>query len=224
MNTATRLFIAAVLVAAVHGWFYVTCQSGLPSNVLAPDPPLEALPLQLGSWTGEDVETNERVFDALGADTVVDRSYRNADGYQISLHTAFFSQYANYLPHPPQMCYEYSGHKLVKERTVDLKCSDDDATLPARMLVYELNGTKTHSLYWYQLGPTVLTEPTSLRAARRPFRGSQNWPPLVKVLLVLQTGAGSAEQAKAPLKELAEEVVAWRHEHSEQSAALEPAG
>ncbi|NQT40296.1 MAG: EpsI family protein, partial [Planctomycetes bacterium] len=199
MNTATRLFIAAVLVAAIHGWFYVTCQSGLPSNVQAPDPPLEDLPMQLGAWTGEGVETNDRVFDTLGAETIIDRSYRNAAGYQISLHTAFFAEYVNYLPHPPQLCYAGGGYKLVKERTVELK-RPDDVTLPARMLTHELSGNKTYALYWYQLGQTVLTEPTSLRAARRPFRGSQSWPPLVKVLLVSQTGAANAEQAEARLK------------------------
>jgi len=163
------------------------------------------------------------VFDTLGAETIIDRSYRNAAGYQISLHTAFFSEYANDLPHPPQVCYKYSGHKLVKERTVELK-RPDDVTLPARMLIHQLNGNNTYSLYWYQLGQTVLTKPTSLRAARRLFRGSQSWPPLVKVLLVLQTGADNAKQAEARLKDLAERVVAWRYGPAEQSAAPEPAG
>lgn len=102
-------------------------------------PNLENIPLNLGSWEGEDLETND-------TNILYQRYYwneeREVEIYLVAVHGTHESQF-----HTPEVCYIGDGWKI-KERqfkSIDLK----GETFQVRYAIAKKGDTEHLVLYWY---------------------------------------------------------------------------
>ena len=136
MGVMTRLLLLAVLVAAIHAAVLVINHRSLSYEVAVPEEALRALPMKLGSWTGEDVDLDRRLFIATGAQMTVDRTYRDAAGHAMVLHVAAFPDFSHITPHHPDLCYAGTGWTIVGRENVQL-ATDDGPPATAQMISFE---------------------------------------------------------------------------------------
>jgi EpsI family protein len=195
-------------------------------KVVLPSWNVKDLPKQLGEWKGEDVKLDERLFQATGASSIVERQYRNESGMAISLHLAVFENPNEGIWHNPISCYESAGWVPIEKTKVPIsetrEKSDDIA-----LSVWEKSGEKTIVGYWYQLGEHRLYGRWDLGfSVRWQMRGRKTWPALIKTLI--STGGGSkTEITKIQMLKFADLVHQWinqpLHQTKDESAAAVPA-
>lgn len=199
-----RLLIVAPLLMVVH-----FCMQWGPNNfgdasVESPTFSVEELPMQLGEWTGEDVDLDPMLFAAIDPRSALNRIYQTKLGEQASVHVALWDTGMLTTPHIPTLCYELSGWTMEGSPTkVDLPDSSEEAML----IVYNRANTRVAILYWYQIGEAMFFDHDGARSATRGVWNSPTRPPLVKVLL--QVPANDLEEAERALVKLAQEIRGW---------------
>jgi hypothetical protein len=111
-------------------------------------PNLDALPLAVGEWSGQDIpQTNLEVFILLEPDHYVYRRYQRADGDMVWLSLIGSRKSKSF--HPPQICYESDGWQTdVSSEPVRL----GDGELYALKLVAAKEGT-THVVLYFFIWP-----------------------------------------------------------------------
>ena len=171
---------------------------------------VKTLPLSFEGWVGAEAEANEKLNKALGALSMVDRSYSDVTGQGASLHLSTFTVESLSLPHPPQLCYPGAGWQIVSD-----EWKNESTDRPYRMMVVEQRGERAALAYWYQLGPYITSNRSDLRVAFQKIRRSdKRWPPLVKVLI--QTSIReSDDEAKAVVEGLGANIYEWIKANSE---------
>lgn len=214
MTTTVRLILAAALLVVTQTGVALIHRAYVPAEIAIPSQPLSSLPLQLGDWTGEDIELDERLFNAIGAHSVVNRVYRNSAGQQVSVHLALIADPTANPGHYPEVCYPTSGWGVVKRETSKVE-APGAAPVSARLMTYGQSGTQVAILFWYQLGERSFVDRDSYRAARQAYFGRREWPPAVKVLLQVP----SANRNKAQLEDVAGQIRAWLAGYGQPSAA-----
>jgi len=74
------------------------------------DPPLSTLPMQIGTWAGEDVPLREGVLRIAGNDDYVSRTYRDTEtGALVNLFVGYTARPRTMLRHRPSVCYPSAG-------------------------------------------------------------------------------------------------------------------
>jgi hypothetical protein len=174
------------------------------------------LPLRLGDWHGKRVPLEDELFEAIGAEVVVDRLYRNSASEMLTCHTALFVDYGLVLPHPPRECYRGSGYELLSERPLAFQ-SPDGREINAALMELRRHDAPAYVLFWYQLGDHTYARRTDAKTAFRALRGCKQWPALAKVML--QSTAMEVDEAKADLTDLGGRVF----DAMNAAAGLEPA-
>jgi len=81
-SVATALFILVATTGYLH--YY----KPRPVELVRP---LSSFPLKIGDWQGHDKELTDRRFSDLGADSLLNREYRDASGNEIKLFIAYFA-------------------------------------------------------------------------------------------------------------------------------------
>jgi len=204
---AIRLLIAVFLVATIHAGVMLIGREYVPGEVVVPERKLSALPMQLGSWQGQQTDLDPRVFRSIGAHSVINREYTNTTGSKVVLHAVLADEYTDGVPHYPQVCYGGNGWEIVDQKDLEVEPA---AGLPAgaRLLTADRDEERILVLYWYQFGKNSFVDRDSYRFARREFWGKKKWPPVVKVLLQV-SALPDKEQAEARLREFAALVREW---------------
>lgn len=219
-NTATRLAIVIGLAMLVHlGYLYVRGR-GMPTEFRPLKRDLTEMPVRLGTWESEPVETNPRFEDILVANSVVDRRYKDPEGRTIILHANAVMQYFLTLRHHPTHCYTTHGARLIDQKHVELELPDG-SSLPVDLLTLETEGQRILVLYWYQFGDKIIQDAAGQRRARWELYGQRTWPALIKVLL--QTSALDMEAAQQRLSDFATLVYAWTKDINTDPDADRPA-
>ncbi|MBN2022629.1 MAG: EpsI family protein [Pirellulales bacterium] len=192
----------AVVVGIGIGSQVLLVASGSKKAVAPPEHTLSSLPLEIGSWRGEEVPiADERREEAIGADETINRRYRNASGDSISLHAACFVKFDRSVPHSPDVCYPGNGYTKITDKTVELPCSEG-APGRAKLVAFEMNGRRVYVLFWFQLGDQICLGIDDMAAARRELRPrSTEWPSILKFLL--ETPIDDLEADEARLVEFA---------------------
>ena len=113
------------------------------------------LPLQFGTWHGEDTEMDPNIAVATGADVIVNRIYRDEAGHAISLHTATFLDPAEGVYHSPLNCYRGNGWEKISESRENVKAADD-LSITVSLVKWKKEEERILVVYWYQLGQHVL--------------------------------------------------------------------
>ncbi len=200
-----RLLIAAAAVLGIYTGGELFKDRGMPTEPAHLQLDLDQLPRKFNSWSGDDTPLDPQVFQAIGAEKVINRRYRDGRA-EVDLHCDVFLKYGVRILHPPELCYPGSGYTVADSESVEIAA---DAKSPrfARLLTLEKDGTRVYCLYWYQIGDLTFWDADNQRRAVRSLRGRETWPPMIKVML--QTTANSPEEARARLKSLADSVYPW---------------
>ncbi len=194
------LLLSAAAILATYG---LTQFYAAPTGTRMPDRNIAELPMQLGQWTGEDREVSDRLFEAVGADQIVNRVYTRPDGATVSLHLAVFSNHGLHTPHHPFNCYGGAGMQGITEREIQI----DGPGSRACFLTAEREGAESFALFWYQFGGRNVLWRDDLRRESWSFQGEKAWPPVIKVLL--SSSAPTPEAGRLLLEDIARQVYAW---------------
>ncbi len=81
---------------------------------------INALPLNVGNWSGFSIEVKKNIFEALGADTIIERAYRNTSDNNIVFFVIIRSKNTSAF-HDPKVCYRYAGWNIINETQVSIK-------------------------------------------------------------------------------------------------------
>jgi EpsI family protein len=164
------------------------------------------LPEQIGNWRGEEARLDPEIAMATGAEVLVNRNYRDAQGHTITLHTAMFKNPASGITHTPSICYRVAGWKIRSQSFENIQVSNDLA-IPVKFTVWDREGESLLVACWYQLGNIVLYERLDMAGVRWQLRGRPTWPVLTKVML--QIPAADLDNARTSLTGFTEQIVKW---------------
>jgi EpsI family protein len=219
-NTATRLFIVALLVALLSGLTYVVPAWLSPKSVEPPARDFAKMPLQFGPWRGEEVQLDPDIFIATDATFVVERRYRDDENQIVSLHTALYDDPDRGVYHSPMNCYQSAGWEKVDDTPLQLQVGEG-SSIRVSLTTWKLKGERVLVMYWYQLGEYILYDRYDLGSVRWRMAGQKTWPTLVKVLL--QTPATNPEnEAKDRIESFAKYVYQWMNEPAPQPESGSP--
>jgi len=166
---------------------------------------VSALPMQIGDWSGTNVDVDPRLFDRTGALSMVSRSYSDSSGRRATVQlTSYTMAGLMVMPHVPVNCYRAHGWTILKD-----DWQKDDADRRFRFMAVENAGLRASVVYWYQLGPDIFDNRDGLRLSLQKLRRQgKAWPPLVKVMIQV-TDDISAKESKSPVPELDSEIYKW---------------
>ena len=109
--------------------------------------PLEALPINLGLWSGVDVPMRDGVTEMLEADFNIQRTYvHRIDGFVWFYFGYYGTERGGEPIHTPPYCYESQGWQIVESSTVRLGTE----SLDANELIVEREGERRLVRFWYQ--------------------------------------------------------------------------
>jgi len=223
-NIAIRVFIAAAIIGFAYLGMYLVAWGIQVPEVVLPAWNIQDLPKQLGEWKGEDVKLDERLFEATGAQSIVERQYRNESGMSIALHLAIFSNPAEGIWHSPMHCYSAAGWSLYESSKEPISETNDKSD-KISLCTWDKSGERVFVAYWYQLGDYRLYSRWDLGTVRWQMRGRKTWPALIKILLSTEAGM-KPEDSKARLVGFADLVHQWinqpQHQTTSESAGAEP--
>jgi len=101
---------------------------------------LQRLPMQIGSWTGQDVPLDEAIVRKTGTDGHINRRYSRHIGVEyVGLYIAYGVTARALAPHRPEVCYVRAGWTLVDRQSVELP-SEDGAKLPCSVFHFSQGG------------------------------------------------------------------------------------
>lgn len=215
-NIAIRVIVAAAVIVSTYiGVRVVGKLTETPPTAL-PAWSIQDLPKQLGEWHGEDTKLDERLFQAEGAHSVLNRTYHNESGMMISLHLAIFDKPTDGIWHNPMSCYESNGWVARKEDKAALFETNENSD-KIFLCTWDKSGDKTLVGYWYQLGDIRLYGRWDLGFnVRWQMRGRKTWPALIKILLSTPTGM-KAEDTQAKMVSFAGLVHQWINQSDHQT-------
>jgi EpsI family protein len=113
MTPPLFVWILTALLLVLAGITYRVVASHLNRLVRAPvqlPVPLSKVPLQIGSWSGQEVQIPTNVIRVTGADDFLNRVYSNKITNQhVSVYIAYTARPRTMLGHRPQVCYPAGG-------------------------------------------------------------------------------------------------------------------
>ena len=213
---------AAFLAVAFIGLKYLKAKC-VPSEVAKLKKDISELPKVLGDhqkWKGSDSELNEEIFEAVDAQTIVNRNYKNTLGNTISLHMPMFLEHTVFTPHNPRHCYKGAGFEILDDDVLNLPI-DSKTSIKVRFMTLERGTEHIQVLFWYQIGDRVVTGDGGMRRARWDERWHKTRSPVIKVLL--QTANQNVSLGESQLRSLAIPIYEWLREvqTTESSPATE---
>ncbi|MDB5342795.1 MAG: hypothetical protein JWP89_1172 [Schlesneria sp.] len=181
---------AAVMAVCYFGTLWV--QDGYTFEVTPLSRDLQAIPLDLEGWRGEDIPIDESVARMLNAQQSMNRVYRDRDGTSVTTNVSAWLRpetVSEVAPHVPKLCYTNSGWTILSEREVVITTSQ--GSLPFITMLCEKQGERIVVAYWYQMGTSYFNSVSEARRVHRGLWGQRQWPATVKILL--QTSAASLD-------------------------------
>lgn len=137
------LFVALVLVlVGLLAWmFYLREPPVVDTSSLA------TLPLELGSWSGQEIPMTDRVSQMLEADLNIQRAYAHEIGGFVWFYFGYYGTGSGGEPvHTPPYCYESQGWDILASNVVPL----GSGALSANEIVVERGGEQRLVRFWYQ--------------------------------------------------------------------------
>ncbi len=153
--------LAALIIAlGVGGSTYAFLTGYARISHLAQTAPLERIPLDIGTWKGEELQIDESVRKALTYDRAILRIYRGQYGQQIEVWVIFWEASSSiYGYHHPDRCFPARGYAatLKSRRGLDL---GDGRELPVTIRHFERDQDRAKRIvtYWTQEGKKVLSD------------------------------------------------------------------
>jgi len=97
---------------------------------------LDAFPMRIGDWVGQDIPLDEEIVRKTSADTLISRRYSSElTSESVLLYIACGTKTSEIMIHHPEVCYPGNGWTLVDRSEVELS-ADNGLTLPCRLLQF----------------------------------------------------------------------------------------
>jgi EpsI family protein len=194
----------------VIGWGVARwISAGYEREGITPPPgDLEAFPMTIAGWQGEDAKTDDRITGFLQTIQKIDRNYHKPSEEPVLVHAVWTEDYVKI--HFPDQCYTENGFEKVDRTTIHVKMPNGVEVPMARLRLRNQN-QEFYVLYWFQIGDKVFLSRADQKILRQTeCWGKKQWPPLVKGML--QTRIDTPEAADARLREMAAIVYCWINE------------
>src|SRR5262245_25718743 len=110
-----RLLACFALIFGTHFVVWKTSHQMWVEAKKAESLDLALLPRELAGWSAADVniEDEDRLLDAVGSLTMVNRNYERDPRLRVQLHAATFPIHdIGCCPHPPISCYQLTGWQI----------------------------------------------------------------------------------------------------------------
>lgn len=156
MHQDTRRYLIAGIVLLVGAGLTQAAQS-LRGTEVGYTPDFSAVPMQVGEYKGERLDTNESIYSYLQANAMEERLYTGPDGVPISLTMIFGTDWRSI--HAPTGCYPAQGWTIVENKTVRIPAPDDcphEGDLEARA-VYATKGDRRQVALFVYARPGATT-------------------------------------------------------------------
>ena len=213
-NTNYRPVVAATIAASIlmlaFGLTYhalvARLRASVTSSPIVPEV-VQRLPMQIGSWTGQDVPLDKAIVRATGTDAHISRRYSRRNGLEsVSLYVACGANARNLVGHRPEVCYVGAGLTLMNRRSVELPLNDG-TRLPCSVLDFSRGGLNTNqvtALYYFIVDGQCCGDVSLLRS--RAWRGSGTVRYVAQVQIVASTTANlTADSAERIVSDFAVE-------------------
>lgn len=218
-NTTTRLFVTAIFVVLIY-FANRLVESGLKlPDVALPDRDFSTMPMNFGSWHGEETELDPKIFRAIGAAVAVNRLYRDGEGHAVSSHVAVFANPDEAIYHSPINCYRANGWRLIEDTREPLPVADG-SDIQVRFTVWERARQRAVVVYWFQLGEHVFFNRFEMGWVRWAMRNQQTWPATIKVMLQVPAGA-NLNETKELVAGLGASIFNWVSDSNHSAASKE---
>jgi EpsI family protein len=115
--------------------------------------PLATIPLDLGEWTGRDLEVEARIIEQAQATEYLSRTYenRNRPGLSVRLWINY-SRNGDNLRHTPEICLPSSGWNKIESQTRMLSVLvGHDRSITITRLGYSRDELVEHVGFWYYI-------------------------------------------------------------------------
>lgn len=151
MFRSHRSFIAALVMFSVLALFPLAMPTSFSIDQTL-DPRFTTIPYQIGSWTGKDLELDQKTYEILETKNILSRLYQNSK--QETVHLLLVgSNKDRRVAHPPEVCYTSSHFDLVNSKTGEFEVSGQQLPVKQFMAVDQNDPRhQEHVLYFYQVG------------------------------------------------------------------------
>lgn len=146
-HSTLRFLLAVILIATVS----VFLEARGHNELFPPRIPLKSFPMELGAWTGTDVDIGKDILDVLGPGDFLLRVYQNRDVPQpyADLFIAYFrSQRAGDTIHSPKNCLPGAGWTPIELIRTTLSLPGHDP-FPVNRYIIAKGDSRKLVLYWY---------------------------------------------------------------------------
>jgi len=201
----TPLRVAAVTVLLVATALYVHLNP--PRRLTLGPEALNAFPMSLGRWQGEDLTFSEVVTEELKADETLARRYTDDEGRSVWF-VIIFHQNERYGAHEPIVCYRAQGWGVVDQGLTTLARENGD--FDANWVLVESGGqTRVAVYWWYTAGDLATADRDEFMAgmAAAGLKENVTFGAFIRVSTVV--GPGDFEEALALAREFAEQAVPY---------------
>lgn len=204
MSLSNRALLLAVVIglAQFGAWAAGSWYTARPA--LPPEHNLDELPMELGEWRGTQAPLPRELLDEIAGASVMNRTYRNARGETVEVHSAAFTDYDIGPPHFPPSCYHGAGWKLRSAHIVPLEHGKGES---ANIVVYlfERDGIEALVAFWMQAGKETYIDRDGLRHLLLRARATATRLPLLKKVM-LHTSVDTRQRAEQRLLEVAKAI------------------
>jgi len=146
-RTPNYLIVAILTIASACAGFYVVGQSPRVSF----DANLDALPMKIGVWRGDNLELDESTKAALQADRVLSRRYTNSEtGEPLGLLIVYRKYGRREFAHRPELCYPAAGWEIVQKTYTTLPYAGRNAR--ARLVIAQTSTAREAITYFFASG------------------------------------------------------------------------
>ena len=131
-----------LLLVGVCSWHFYLRQPPLVDTSS-----LSGLPMDMGSWTGEEIPMGDSVSQMLEADLNIQRAYSHQIGGFVWFYFGYYSTERGGEPtHTPPYCYRSQGWEILDSSVVPL----GSGALSANELIVKRDGQQRLVRFWYQ--------------------------------------------------------------------------
>lgn len=154
LNTLIAASILALCLVAV---LFMSSLKSAPSR----DVKLMSFPMDIPGWKGANVEFKDKeylkqVYEILGTDKVLIRTYLGPGNERVSMQVVYSDQKRQSF-HPPEYCYLGSGrNEMLTQGKADIGL-EGGKVMSTNESVYQISKSKVLMLDWYTAGD-VMTE------------------------------------------------------------------
>ena len=140
---------------------------------------LQAVPMQIGKWKGQDVSLDETVYEILETRAIIHRSFTAANGGNVFLSVVHYHDTKMDF-HAPEACLGGRGEKTKKTtKTITLFYSSQQRTIDVAEIIATRATGQTLTYYYYKSGRFIGSNYIKMRLsiaanklARNDTRGS----------------------------------------------------